>query len=100
VLTLCTTNLASSIDAAFVDRADIKAFIGLPPTAGCYTILRDCMEELMRVGLVAPPLEIAPVRRDLHVLLFAAFCARALAQCNDTLSIIWLVRYRALILMR
>jgi SpoVK/Ycf46/Vps4 family AAA+-type ATPase len=61
VLTLCTTNLASSIDAAFVDRADIKAYIGLPPVAARYTIFRDCVLELTRVCLIAPAVEIRVV---------------------------------------
>jgi pachytene checkpoint protein 2 len=58
VLTLCTTNLASSIDAAFVDRADIKAYMGLPPVQARFAILRDCVLELARVGLIAPTVEI------------------------------------------
>ena len=61
VLTLCTTNLASSVDAAFIDRADIKAFIGLPPLSGRYAIIRDCVLELMRVGLVVPSERVAEV---------------------------------------
>ena len=52
VLTLCTTNLVTAIDSAFIDRADIKAFVGLPPASARYKIFCSCMEELQRVGLV------------------------------------------------
>jgi hypothetical protein len=27
---LCTSNLTDAVDSAFLDRADIKAYIGLP----------------------------------------------------------------------
>lgn len=74
VLTLCTTNLASAIDAAFIDRADIKAYLGLPPLRARYVILRECLLELMRVGLVEsstvsenPPTE-SPSEAESHLL--------------------------------
>ena len=41
-------------DDAFLDRADIKQFIGLPTRAAVYQILCTCTHELMRVGIVAP----------------------------------------------
>ena len=54
---LTTSNITGAIDLAFVDRADIKAYIG-PPSAGArYEMLRGCVAELARVGIVvAPPL--------------------------------------------
>lgn len=52
VLVLTTSNLSAAIDPAFVDRADIKQYIGLPPTEAVYWILRSCVEALMRAGLV------------------------------------------------
>ena len=42
----------SSLDLAFVDRADVKEYIGVPSIAGIYSILRSCIYELMRVGLI------------------------------------------------
>lgn len=39
-------------DMAFVDRADMKLFVGLPGPRARYGILRGCVEELMRVGIV------------------------------------------------
>ena len=37
---------AEAIDLAFVDRADIKQYIGLPSTIARYQILRSCVHEL------------------------------------------------------
>ena len=48
-------------DEAFLDRADIKQFVGLPSRAAIYQILRTCLFELMRVGIVAPPVSGASV---------------------------------------
>ena len=53
-LVLTTSNLTGAIDAAFIDRADIKQYIGPPGPAARYEILRSCVDELGRVGLVAP----------------------------------------------
>ena len=54
VLIMATSNLSDSIDSAFLDRADIRQYIGLPGTEAVYSILRSCMLELIRVGLVPP----------------------------------------------
>ncbi|GAA5869127.1 hypothetical protein JCM3774_003958 [Rhodotorula dairenensis] len=51
-LVMTTSNLSEAIDNAFIDRADIKQFIDLPPTAAIYWILRSCLQEITRVGLV------------------------------------------------
>lgn len=53
VLIMTTSNMSESIDNAFIDRADIKQYVGLPPAQAIYWILESCMRELMRVGLVA-----------------------------------------------
>ena len=52
VLVLTTTNLTSSVDMAFVDRADLKQYIGLPILEARYEILRSCLMELMRAGII------------------------------------------------
>eukprot|EP01029_Cantina_marsupialis_P017478 TRINITY_DN3926_c0_g1_i1.p1 TRINITY_DN3926_c0_g1~~TRINITY_DN3926_c0_g1_i1.p1 ORF type:complete len:451 (-),score=98.89 TRINITY_DN3926_c0_g1_i1:50-1402(-) len=52
VMVLTTSNVTEAIDLAFVDRADIKQFIGPPSEEGRYIILQSCVEELMRVGIV------------------------------------------------
>ncbi|CAI5735821.1 unnamed protein product [Hyaloperonospora brassicae] len=54
VLILTTSNITEAIDAAFVDRADIKQYIGLPSCQARYEILRSCVEELQRVGILQP----------------------------------------------
>ena len=67
VLVLTTSNVTQAIDAAFVDRADIKQYIGLPTLPARYAVLRSCLGELQRVGLATgggqlPPWdELAPV---------------------------------------
>ncbi|GAA5856603.1 hypothetical protein JCM8547_005885 [Rhodosporidiobolus lusitaniae] len=51
-LVMTTSNLSGAIDNAFIDRADIKQYIGLPPAAAVYWILQSCLSELMRAGLI------------------------------------------------
>ncbi|GAA6029000.1 hypothetical protein JCM8097_001545 [Rhodosporidiobolus ruineniae] len=58
-LVMTTSNLSGAIDNAFIDRADIKQYIGLPPTAAVYWILQSCLNELMRAGLI-PPITLQP----------------------------------------
>ncbi|CAM9107631.1 unnamed protein product [Discosporangium mesarthrocarpum] len=60
VLILTTSNVSEAIDMAFVDRADIKQYIGLPPASARYEVLRSCLEELVRVGIIAPPQYLPP----------------------------------------
>ncbi|PWN22347.1 AAA-domain-containing protein [Microstroma glucosiphilum] len=52
VLVMTTSNISESIDNAFIDRADIKQYIGPPSEKAIYWILRGCLEELMKRGLV------------------------------------------------
>ena len=52
VMVLTTSNITEAIDLAFVDRADIKAYIGPPPLHARYEIMRTCVEELQRVGII------------------------------------------------
>ncbi|KAG3008220.1 Pachytene checkpoint protein 2 [Phytophthora cactorum] len=54
VLILTTSNITEAIDVAFVDRADIKQYIGLPSCHARYEILRSCIEELRRVRILKP----------------------------------------------
>jgi len=54
VMVMTTSNITEAIDLAFVDRADIKQYIGLPSANARYQILRSCVLELMRVGIIAP----------------------------------------------
>jgi pachytene checkpoint protein 2 len=55
VLVMATSNLADQIDAAFLDRADIKQFIGLPSLGARYEILRGGVNELIKCGILRSP---------------------------------------------
>ena len=52
VLILTTSNITGAIDLAFVDRADIKQYVGNPSQAAVYQIFHSCVTELMRKGVV------------------------------------------------
>jgi pachytene checkpoint protein 2 len=52
VLVLTTSNLTEAVDVAFVDRADIKAYVGPPGLPARYSILRSAVAELGRAGIV------------------------------------------------
>ena len=52
VLILTTSNITGAIDLAFVDRADIKQYVGPPSQGAIYQILHSCAKELIRTGLV------------------------------------------------
>jgi len=49
VLILTTSNITGVIDIAFLDRADVRQYIGLPSAGAVYQILHSCMQELIRV---------------------------------------------------
>ncbi|XP_062126425.1 pachytene checkpoint protein 2 homolog [Drosophila sulfurigaster albostrigata] len=52
VLILATSNLAHSIDLAFLDRADIRQFIGLPAMPAIRSIYKSMLVELMAKHIV------------------------------------------------
>ena len=52
VLILTTSNITGAIDVAFVDRADIKQYIGLPSVRARYEILLSCIRELIRSNVL------------------------------------------------
>lgn len=49
-LILTTSNLSEAIDLAFIDRADIRQYIGHPTQQAIYKIYASCLKELMRVS--------------------------------------------------
>ncbi|RWR97057.1 pachytene checkpoint protein 2 [Cinnamomum micranthum f. kanehirae] len=53
VIILTTSNITTAIDIAFVDRADIKAYVGPPTLQARYEILRSCFQELLRTGILS-----------------------------------------------
>ncbi|KAF9950334.1 Pachytene checkpoint protein 2 [Modicella reniformis] len=52
VLILTTSNITEAIDIAFIDRADIKLYIGFPSTLAIFNILNSGLEELRRTGII------------------------------------------------
>lgn len=50
VLILATSNLTSSIDSAFVDRADLKQYVGYPSPIAIFHIFKSAIEELIKVN--------------------------------------------------
>ena len=52
VLVLSTSNITDCVDDAFVDRVDWMVEIGLPCAEARYEILRSCVQELVRVGIL------------------------------------------------
>ena len=52
MLLLTTSNVTGAIDLAFVDRADIKQYIGLPSPEAIYKIYTSCINELIRTGII------------------------------------------------
>jgi len=61
LLILTTSNITGSIDLAFVDRADIKQFIGLPSQSAIYKIYQTCIQELVRTKIIIGGDNILPV---------------------------------------
>ncbi|XP_074646252.1 pachytene checkpoint protein 2 homolog [Tubulanus polymorphus] len=54
VLILTTSNITGAIDLAFVDRADIKQYIGPPSSAAIFKILHSCISELVKTSIIQP----------------------------------------------
>jgi len=52
VLVVATSNLTGAIDAAFIDRADIKQYVGPPGVSARYEILASCVAELRRAKVI------------------------------------------------
>jgi len=91
VLILTTSNITGAIDLAFVDRADIKQYVGHPSQAAIYQILHSCLAELGRRDLVVDTTqclglrelqlhgmkETADTRPSLQLWEVAARCAKA-----------------------
>ncbi|PYH99922.1 cytochrome c1 [Aspergillus ellipticus CBS 707.79] len=52
VIVVCTSNLITALDQAFLDRVDIKQHIPQLSTRPIYKIYKDCLEELGRHGII------------------------------------------------
>ncbi|EQL31144.1 hypothetical protein BDFG_06456 [Blastomyces dermatitidis ATCC 26199] len=52
VVVLCTSNLITALDSAFLDRVDIKQYMPNPSSRIIYEIYRSCLENLSQCGLI------------------------------------------------
>lgn len=66
---LTTSNVTEKIDLAFVDRADIKQYIGPPSASAIFHIYLSCLEELMKVSVFAVLLNVSDLLLDLTELI-------------------------------
>ncbi|EYC42081.1 hypothetical protein Y032_0544g3228 [Ancylostoma ceylanicum] len=62
VIVLCTSNLEDCLDRALLDRADVVKHVGQPSPTALYSILARCIEELIRIGVVASDERIPSIR--------------------------------------
>ena len=53
-MVLTTSNVTDAIDVAFIDRADVKMYVGNPADAARGHILLSSINELKRVGILPP----------------------------------------------
>lgn len=67
VVILTTSNITDKIDMAFVDRADIKQYIGPPSAAAIFKIYLSCVEELMKCQIIYPRQQLLTLR-DLEMI--------------------------------
>lgn len=51
-LVLCTSNLTQRIDGAFLDRVDLRQYVGLPSLRSRIEILQSCVNELVHKEIV------------------------------------------------
>jgi hypothetical protein len=61
VLVLTTSNITDAIDVAFIDRADLKLYVGPPDLCARFAILQSCVDELLRAHVLHPPFECLPL---------------------------------------
>ncbi|XP_019871347.2 pachytene checkpoint protein 2 homolog [Aethina tumida] len=52
VLVFATSNMTDTVDIAFVDRADIKQYLGLPTSKAIYKIYHSCLCELIKTKII------------------------------------------------
>ncbi|XP_051696527.1 pachytene checkpoint protein 2 homolog [Oryctolagus cuniculus] len=62
VVILTTSNITEKIDVAFVDRADLKQYIGPPSAAAIFKIYLSCLEELMKCQIIYPRQQLLTLR--------------------------------------
>ena len=53
IITLCTSNITEAIDLAFVDRADLKLYIGNPSSRARKSILTSALNEMLSKSILS-----------------------------------------------
>jgi hypothetical protein len=66
IVFLCTSNLLSSLDAAFLDRCGLKVEVDLPSLASQYAILRGRIHRLISRGIILSE-AVLPSYRDAEI---------------------------------
>lgn len=66
MIIIATSNIAQSIDTAFIDRADIVEHIPLPGAEAIYWILGDCIQDLRNRELIRGLKNPIPPWRDVR----------------------------------
>eukprot|EP00112_Aurelia_sp_Birch-Aquarium-sp1_P010510 Seg2240.6 transcript_id=Seg2240.6/GoldUCD/mRNA.D3Y31 product="Pachytene checkpoint protein 2" protein_id=Seg2240.6/GoldUCD/D3Y31 len=85
VIILTTSNITGAIDLAFVDRADIKQYIGPPSVNAIYTIFHSCIRELTERKIVNPAEQILTIR-SLELMRFVDNAATHASLCLREIS--------------
>lgn len=58
VLVVCTSNITGRIDLAFIDRADMKIYMGPPKPTAIYSILYSAISELHKKNVLSGELDL------------------------------------------
>lgn len=69
VLVLATSNITGAVDAAFLDRADLKIFLGPPNLDARFEILSSGLHALVDAGVAGPrvPTNLMPSKRSVFL---------------------------------
>ncbi|KAI5819465.1 ATPase family associated with various cellular activities-domain-containing protein [Pyronema omphalodes] len=71
VIVFTTSNLIQHTDSAFLDRCDIKQFIDTPCIPAAYSILRNCLDDMIQAGIITPTEEALPCATEASLYLHA-----------------------------
>ncbi|OJD16549.1 hypothetical protein AJ78_03286 [Emergomyces pasteurianus Ep9510] len=92
VVVLCTSNLITALDSAFLDRVDIKRFMPNPSGRVIYEIYKSCLENLSHCGLIhGSTFDVIRVEQDnpATALKYVAYPAETLVLPSHTEMVLW-----------
>ncbi|KKZ65069.1 hypothetical protein EMCG_01309 [[Emmonsia] crescens] len=92
VVVLCTSNLITALDSAFLDRVDIKQFMPHPSSRVIYEIYRSCLENLSHCGLIhGSTFDVICVEQDnpSTTLKYVSYPAETLVLPSHTEMVLW-----------